>query len=98
MAAKVCSSFDNSYMKPLLTHSNPTLMETMPDCCGSMARFLTSNEQLVHHPRMVNPSAIENDTVFDNDNVAGDEAMGNDNETITVEDGKITQGANPQLP
>ena len=40
-------------MKPLLTHSNPTLMETMPSCCLGFSRMLTSTEQLSRHPAMV---------------------------------------------
>ena len=43
IAAKAWSGFDAKYMKPLLTHSNPTLMETLPDCCGEcLLRFLKS--------------------------------------------------------
>ena len=40
------------YLKPLLTHSNPTLMETLPGCCLPVARFFTSAEQLSKHPAM----------------------------------------------
>ena len=40
IAAKAWSGFDAKYMKPLLTHSNPTLMETLPDCCGEFLGFL----------------------------------------------------------
>ena len=40
-------------MKPLLTHSNPTLMETMPSCCLGLSRMLTSTEQLSRHPAMI---------------------------------------------
>ena len=40
IAAKAWSGFDAKYMKPLLTHSNPTLMETLPDCCGECLGFL----------------------------------------------------------
>ena len=40
IAAKAWSGFDAKYMKPLLTHSNPTLMETLPDCCGEYLGFL----------------------------------------------------------
>lgn len=35
-----------SYMKPLLTHSRPTLLETLPVCCNPVARLLTTTEQL----------------------------------------------------
>ena len=52
--AKVWSGFDVNFMKPLLTHSNPTLMETMPGCCLPLARLLTSAEQLSRHPAMQN--------------------------------------------
>ena len=50
VAAKAWSGFDTMYMKPLLTHSNPTLMETLPTWCASVARLLTTTEQLAHHP------------------------------------------------
>ena len=92
-AAKAWSGFDTKYMKPLLTHFNPTLMETMPDCCSSMARLLTSNEQLAKHPRMMNTSDAsvvneEGDTVFTNDSTAGaggqDEVTDNE-DIITIE-------------
>ena len=56
---------DDSFMKPLLTHSNPTLMETMPGCCLPLARLLTSNEQLAKHPAMMSQDqAITDDTYF----------------------------------
>lgn len=51
--ARIWSNFDNRYMKPFLTHSNPTLMETMPTCCLPMTRLLTSKDQLSRHPAMM---------------------------------------------
>ncbi len=39
-------------MKPFLTHSSPSLMETLPECCMPISRMLTSQEQLANHPKM----------------------------------------------
>ncbi|XP_030748629.1 sodium/hydrogen exchanger 7 isoform X4 [Sitophilus oryzae] len=44
--ARIWGSFDTKYMKPLLTHSKPTLLETLPVCCNPLARLLTTTEQL----------------------------------------------------
>ncbi|KAI1307604.1 Sodium/hydrogen exchanger 7 [Halotydeus destructor] len=40
-------NFDVRYMKPLLTNSKPTLIETLPDFCLPIARILTTTEQLM---------------------------------------------------
>lgn len=39
-------NFDAMFMKPLLTHANPTLMETMPNCMRGLARILTTERQM----------------------------------------------------
>nr|XP_022914979.1 sodium/hydrogen exchanger 7 isoform X2 [Onthophagus taurus] len=46
LLARVWGSFDTNYMKPLLTHSKPTLLETLPVCCNPLARLLTTMEQM----------------------------------------------------
>lgn len=38
--------FISSYMKPFLTHSRPTLLDTLPICCNPIARLLTTTEQM----------------------------------------------------
>ncbi|XP_076059888.1 na[+]/H[+] hydrogen exchanger 3 isoform X2 [Oratosquilla oratoria] len=43
---RVWSSFDVRFMKPFLTNSRPTLLDTMPVCCNPIARLLTTTEQL----------------------------------------------------
>lgn len=50
--AKIWSGLDKNLLKPLLTHSSPCLMETMPPCCLPLARCFTSAEQLSKHPAM----------------------------------------------
>jgi solute carrier family 9 (sodium/hydrogen exchanger), member 6/7 len=63
LLAKYWSGFDRKFMKPLLTHSNPTLMETMPECCLPLARVLTSTEQLMKHPAMMNSADFDQDHI-----------------------------------
>ena len=44
--ARIWGNFDSMYMKPLLTNSRPTLLETLPSCLTPLARILTTTEQL----------------------------------------------------
>uniref|UniRef100_A0AAR2LHN4 Sodium/hydrogen exchanger n=1 Tax=Pygocentrus nattereri TaxID=42514 RepID=A0AAR2LHN4_PYGNA len=37
-------TFDHNYLKPLLTHSGPPLIKTLPACCSPLARCLTSSQ------------------------------------------------------
>ncbi|XP_063993002.1 sodium/hydrogen exchanger 6 isoform X5 [Diachasmimorpha longicaudata] len=46
LLARIWGDFDTKYMKPLLTHSRPTLLETLPVCCTPLARLLTTAQQL----------------------------------------------------
>ncbi|XP_039434548.1 sodium/hydrogen exchanger 6 isoform X2 [Culex pipiens pallens] len=48
--ARVWGNFDTRFMKPLLTHSRPTLLETLPVCLSPLARLLTTTEQLTQGP------------------------------------------------
>ena len=63
LLAKYWSGFDNRFMKPFLTHSNPTLMETLPSCCLPLSRLLTSTEQLMKHPAMMNSADFITDSI-----------------------------------
>ncbi|XP_042889453.1 sodium/hydrogen exchanger 7-like isoform X4 [Penaeus japonicus] len=43
---RIWSQFDVRFMKPFLTNSRPTLLDTTPLCCAPLARILTTTEQL----------------------------------------------------
>ena len=43
---------DSKFFKPLLTHSYPTLMDTLPNKCLPLGRVFTSKEQFLKHPMM----------------------------------------------
>ena len=64
--AKKWGGFDTKYLKPLLTHSSPTLMDTLPNRFLSLARIFTSREQIMRHPMM---RSFENN----NDNTENDD-------------------------
>jgi len=59
--ARQWSGLDNKYFKPLLTHSNPTLLDTLPTRCLPIGRFFTSTEQLVKHPMMSREESTDTD-------------------------------------
>jgi len=46
------AGLDRRFFKPLLTHSSPTLMDTLPTRCLPLGRLFTSREQLLKHPLM----------------------------------------------
>ncbi len=106
IAAKAWSGFDTKYMKPLLTHSNPTLMETLPSFCLPMARVLTSTEQLSRHPAMMSRQedqcqGIDNGGVVDEEPAVFD-ASSNSNgvpvESVISDGGNISESTLTQRP
>ena len=44
--ARIWKGLDSKLMKPLLTSSRPSLVETLPNFCSPCAHFLTSEEQM----------------------------------------------------
>lgn len=53
-------------MKPLLTHSRPTLLETLPNCCNPIARVLTTTEQLTQvFDRSMMSARVDEELVID---------------------------------
>ncbi|XP_054154317.1 sodium/hydrogen exchanger 6-like [Oppia nitens] len=54
-------NFDVRFMKPLLTHSRPSLMDTMPDCCLPLARILTTTQQMTADDYHRNPNNDSDD-------------------------------------
>ena len=54
---------DRRFFKPLLTHSHPTLLDTLPTRCLPLGRILTSSEQLMHHPMMKKVETADTETL-----------------------------------
>ena len=61
-------------------------METLPTWCASVARILTTTEQLAHHPGFQagnkNNSAGTSDNIKDDNRILNDEESGNGNQEI----------------
>jgi len=63
--AQQWAGIDTKLFKPLLTHANPTLMETLPNQCLPMGRVFTSKEQLEKHPLMQGKNPEESSSAED---------------------------------
>lgn len=59
---------DNNFIKPMLTHSHPTLMETLPSCLSCFAKLLTSDEQMQHIRVKTDSDATDNQIVLEESN------------------------------
>ncbi|KAG0711168.1 Sodium/hydrogen exchanger 9 [Chionoecetes opilio] len=56
---RIWSQFDVRYMKPFLTSSRPTLLDTTPLCCAPLARLLTTTEQLTQDRNPLNDDMLD---------------------------------------
>ncbi|TDG45967.1 hypothetical protein AWZ03_007687 [Drosophila navojoa] len=65
--ARIWGNFDTKYMKPLLTDSRPTLLETLPVCCNPIARLLTTTQQLTQDGSEFRRVDSDSDICIDND-------------------------------
>ncbi|CAG0888477.1 unnamed protein product [Cyprideis torosa] len=54
--ARQWGHIDTLFLKPLLTHARPTLLDTMPVCCQPIARFFTTTRQLTQLHEIGNES------------------------------------------
>ncbi|XP_037049835.1 sodium/hydrogen exchanger 6 isoform X3 [Bradysia coprophila] len=66
--ARVWGNFDRNYMKPFLTHSRPTLLDTLPNCCSPIARLLTTTEQLTQERDIRHADSDSDLCINSNDN------------------------------
>jgi len=63
-------NFDVRFMKPLLTHARPTLMDTLPACCFPLSRLLTTTQQISNDTPVTHRSnKEENDYFLDDDDI-----------------------------
>ncbi|XP_033207675.1 sodium/hydrogen exchanger 7 isoform X3 [Belonocnema kinseyi] len=65
LLARVWGNFDTRFMKPLLTHSRPTLLETLPVCCSPLARILTTTQQMTQQDDLGRKADSDSDLCLD---------------------------------
>jgi solute carrier family 9 (sodium/hydrogen exchanger), member 6/7 len=68
-------------MKPLLTNSRPTLMETLPSFCLPLARLLTTTEQLTQSG---NSRKVDSDSDLCIDDVNGETTRRNSISRVSI--------------
>ncbi|CAG9816591.1 unnamed protein product [Phaedon cochleariae] len=73
--ARIWGSFDSHYMKPLLTHSRPTLLETLPVCCNPLARILTTTEQMTQEGTNIPARDSDSDLCIEDNDFASNEHL-----------------------
>ncbi|CAH1406227.1 unnamed protein product [Nezara viridula] len=88
--AKVWGNFDSNYMKPLLTHSRPTLLETLPVCCNPIARILTTTQQLTQESCRIDSDSDLGPEESQNGHPRRDSAVYRSTSPIIITPGQIT--------
>uniref|UniRef100_A0A336LGG0 Sodium/hydrogen exchanger n=1 Tax=Culicoides sonorensis TaxID=179676 RepID=A0A336LGG0_CULSO len=72
--ARIWGNFDSKYMKPFLTHSRPTLLDTMPVFLSPLARLLTTTEQLNQDPSIRRTGDSDSDLCINNESLSRSES------------------------
>ncbi|XP_063858787.1 sodium/hydrogen exchanger 6-like isoform X2 [Scylla paramamosain] len=89
---RIWSQFDVRYMKPFLTNSRPTLLDTTPLCCAPLARLLTTTEQLTQDHNPLNDDMLD-DTLIGSGGVRTSIDSSRQNVTNPVYDGDLGLGS-----
>nr|AKN21461.1 slc9a-2 [Schmidtea mediterranea] len=64
---RMFAKLDCQFIKPLLTHSPPLLIDTCPLCCFTFAKFLTTSEQISRNSHLrISKNNISMDMTGDN--------------------------------
>ncbi|XP_016845290.1 sodium/hydrogen exchanger 7 isoform X7 [Nasonia vitripennis] len=88
LLARIWGNFDTRYMKPLLTHSRPTLLETLPVCCTPIARLLTTTQQMTQDD-MGHKIDSDSDLCLDEQEFERRRASSQPNKTVPVDDEEL---------
>ncbi|XP_062575375.1 sodium/hydrogen exchanger 9-like [Saccostrea cucullata] len=75
--------FDVRILKPFLTHSRPTLMETLPACCMPLARLLTTEEQMLEGKSHIEEDS-DTDMIIDHRELSIGEGSSNNVSAVTT--------------
>ncbi|KAL5004134.1 hypothetical protein ScPMuIL_017590 [Solemya velum] len=78
-------NFDVRFMKPFLTNSRPTLMETVPQCCMPVAQFFTTEEQMSRGDTKIDEDS-DTDMIIDHSELSiGDSHLGLSNHSMDTQ-------------
>ncbi|XP_071516129.1 sodium/hydrogen exchanger 6 isoform X2 [Panulirus ornatus] len=95
---RIWSQFDVRFMKPFLTNSRPTLLDTTPLCCAPIARLLTTTEQLTQDRDPLNDDLPLDDSLISSGGVRTSIDSSGKSVTNPVYDGDLGLGSSASVP
>ncbi|XP_037780939.1 sodium/hydrogen exchanger 7-like [Penaeus monodon] len=95
---RIWSQFDVRFMKPFLTNSRPTLLDTTPLCCAPLARLLTTTEQLTQDRDPLNDDLPIDDSIISVGGIHTSIDSSRQNITNPLYDGDLGLGSSSSVP
>ncbi|XP_068248504.1 sodium/hydrogen exchanger 7 isoform X2 [Palaemon carinicauda] len=95
---RIWEQFDVRFMKPFLTNSRPTLLDTLPICCAPLARLLTTTDQLTQDHDPLNDEMPLDDSLISSGGIRTSIDTGRQSVTNPLYDGDLGLGSAGSVP